>query len=145
MSNPAKAIGDFNICKDSADQFYSIAMWCQGNDIGDLISSFYPFAVNISFSCELYLKAIMIKRSSLSEFQKGHNLLLLYRALDANDQAALEKEFSTQYSAKTIEDFLDENQEVFIDWRYAMEQKVTLDISGFLAFGEALKKYISKI
>lgn len=141
-----KATGDFRVCIESANQFYSVAEWCFNRDAVDFMTNaMYPFVVNISFACELYIKAIMIKNSSLSEFERGHNLLDLYQALEAKDQAALEHEFTARYSAKKLKDLLDENKTVFIDWRYALEKTVSADISGLKAFADSLIAYIRSL
>ena len=143
MAKQIKATGDFDVCLESADQFYVVATWCQDRDAVDfLTNTMYPYAVNISFACELYLKAIMIKRSSLSEFYKGHDLMALFNSLDASDQTALEANFNTRYQAKSLQEFLNKNKEVFIDWRYALENKVSVNITGFNAFAESLREYI---
>ncbi len=143
MGKQAKAVGDFDVCLESANQFYTVAKWCYDRNATDfLTNTMYPYAVNISFACELYMKAIMIKRSSLSEFYTGHDLLALFNSLDANDQMSLDSNFSARYSSKTLIDFLDENRAVFIDWRYALEKQVSVDISGFNAFAESMREFI---
>lgn len=146
MGKQAKAVGDYDVCLESANQFYSVATWCYDRDAIDfLTNTMYPYAVNISFACELYMKAIMIKRSSLSEFYTGHNLLALFNSLDANDQAVLNNDFSTRYPSKTLTDFLDENKAVFVDWRYALEKQVSVNTSGFNAFAESLREHIKRL
>lgn len=146
MGNTNKVTGDYKVCLESANQFYSVAVWCNDRNALDFMTNtMYPFAVNIAFACELYIKAIMIKQSSLSEFEKGHNLLDLFQSLDPKDQTALECEFTSHYSAKPLKDFLDENKTVFIDWRYALEKQVSVNVTGFIAFAESLRAYISNL
>lgn len=146
MGKQAKAVGEYDICLESANQFYSVATWCYDRNAFDfLTNTMYPYAVNISFACELYMKAIMIKRSSLSDFYIGHDLLALFNSLDANDQAALDSDFSAHYTSKPLKDFLDENKTVFIDWRYALEKQVSVNISGFNAFAESLREFIKRM
>lgn len=72
-----KKTGDFSVCKLEADSFLETAMWCSENVDNFLCGQMYPFAVNISLSCELYLKAIMIQSSSNCEFESGHDLKCL--------------------------------------------------------------------
>ena len=71
----------------------------------------YPYDVNISFAFEAYLKAIMIKQSSLSGFKTGYDLLSLFNSLDAKDQSTLDGDFRTRYLSKTLKDFLDEKKQ----------------------------------
>lgn len=146
MGKQSKAIGDFNVCLESANQFYSVAAWCYDRDAIDFMTNtMYPYAVNISFACELYLKAIMIKHSSQSEFNTGHDLLTLFNSLDANDQAAINNYFIISYPSKSLRDFLDENRAVFVDWRYALEKQVEVNVSGFNAFVEALREHLKNL
>lgn len=133
--------GDYEICKDSADQFLHVSKWCmeEGRYLTD---TFYPFAVNIAFACELYIKAIMIYRSPSDEFSSGHDLLDLYQELPPNDATAIESLFSNKYKKTDIRTFLRQNRKAFPDWRYAMEKGVSIDISGFEAFSHALVEQI---
>ena len=133
--------GDYEICKDSADQFLHVSNWCLENG-QYLTDTFYPFAVNIAFACELYLKAIMIYRSPSDEFISGHDLLKLYEGLSPNDATAIERLFSNIYKKADIKSFLGQNREAFPDWRYAMEKGVSIDITGFEAFSQALVEQI---
>ena len=139
----SKKTGDFLVCKESADQFYKVAQWCEDRDaLAFLNETMYPYAVNVSFACELYLKAIMLKRSGIDEFTQGHNLLDLFNSLDVQDKTNLETEFAQKYSEKTLIDFLDENKDVFISWRYALEKDVQINYSGFTAFAEVLNRFV---
>lgn len=133
--------GDYGVCKDSANQFLYVSKWCL-QDGRYLTDTFYPFAVNIAFACELYLKAIMIYRSPNDEFIPVHDLLELFEGLSPNDVTAVEKLFSNKYKKADIKTFLRENREVFPAWRYAMERGVSIDISGFEAFSQALVEQI---
>lgn len=139
----SKKTGDFLVCKESADQFYKVAKWCEDRDALEFLNeTMYPYAVNVSFACELYLKAIMLKRSGIDEFTQGHNLLDLFNSLDVQDKTNLETEFAQKYSEKTLIDFLDENKDVFISWRYALEKDVQINYSGFTAFAEVLNRFV---
>lgn len=60
-----KKQGDFQVCRDSANQFKNVASWCfDGHGAEFLIETLYPYAVNAAFACELYLKAIQIWESA---------------------------------------------------------------------------------
>ena len=133
--------GNYGICKESADQFLYVSRWCMENG-RYLTDTFYPFAVNVAFACELYLKAIMTYRSPNDEFIAGHDLFELYTGLSPNDATAIESLFSNKYKKTDIKTFLQQNRETFPDWRYAMEKGVIIDINGFEAFSQALIEQI---
>ena len=61
---------------------------------------------------EIYLRAIIIKKSGTDEFTQGHNLLNLFNNLDAPERISLQTEFAKKYPEKTLIDFLKENKEV---------------------------------
>ena len=143
MAKTTKGTGDFAVCKEAADQFLAIAQKSKGETCMDyLMTGFYPYAVNVAFACELYLKAIMIIRSQSDEFDTGHNLKKLFNGLEIIDATYIENEFQTQFSAKTLSEFLTDNGDVFINWRYALEKAVAIDVTGFDVFADILKKYV---
>ena len=138
--------GNFEVCKDAANQFYNVANWCSDKSLPDYIeNTFYPFAVNAALSCELYFKAIMVYRSPDDEFFTGHDLRQLFNNLSKTDSQNISQAFSLQYTAKTIETFLDENKDTFVDWRYALEKKVTVNLSGFIALLSVLNTYVNSL
>lgn len=139
-------VGDFSVCKEAAEQFYITAQRCKGENMADyMFGGFYSYAVNIAFSCELYLKAIMIHRSPSNEFFTGHGLSALFSHLDSVDSQAIKRNFDSRFSSKDLETFLIENNKVFEEWRYALEGSVTMDISGFEAFSEILHDYVQAL
>lgn len=52
-------IKDVEVCKEEAKQFLSLARLCEEN-VDSFLSYIYPFSVNITFACELFLKAILL-------------------------------------------------------------------------------------
>lgn len=143
---PTIKVGDFSVCKEAAEQFYITAQRCRGENMADyLFGGFYSYAVNIAFSCELYLKAIMIHRSPNNEFFTGHELSDLFSHLDSADSQVIEKNFAGKLPAKDLHTFLINNSKVFEEWRYALEGAVTMDISGFEAFSEILHDYVQPL
>lgn len=145
MSNNT-VVGDFKVCKEAANQFYYVAKWCLDRDAVDyLINTFYPCSVNISFACELYLKAIMIYRSTTDAFFKGHNLKELFNNLESLDNQSITSKFASKYNNKSIIDFLEENKTVFVDWRYALEKQVEIDLTGFMIFADTLRDYVESL
>ena len=145
--NMATSIGDFETCRLAANQFVNVANFCyKDKNPGEyMLDTFYPYAVNASLACELYIKAIMIYRSTNNEFETGHDLRELYDKLPTHDAQALSQEFSKLYSFSTLEQFLDENGQVFVRWRYAFENTVAINISGFECLLSVLNDYVSKL
>lgn len=146
MTKTNKSIGSFDVCKDAADQFFAVANKCFGKDPMEyLANGFYPYAVNIAFACELYVKAIMIFRSQNDEFFRGHDLKDLFSYLDTSDFNNIEKQFESQLSKKSFSSFLVENGKTFVDWRYALEAQVSIDLSGFNVLANILKDYVNTL
>lgn len=137
-------IGDYSVCVNEASAFLSVAKSCC-DDTGEFLSGkMYPFAVNCSFSCELFIKAIMISKSAKDEFERGHDLKMLFESLDLTDQNAITAIYNTKCS-KPLTELLGESGRAFEDWRYALEKGVSICVTGILSFAEALQEYITTI
>ena len=133
-------VGDYRVCIDEATAFLDVAKSCVDN-IGEfLYGRMYPFAVNASFSCELFIKAIMIKQSPTDEFVRGHDLKKLYNTLTDKDRTAIKSIYDGKCS-KPLDELLDESGKAFEDWRYALEKGVSICVDGIIAFAEALQEY----
>lgn len=133
-------VGDYKVCIDEATAFLNVAKSCIDN-IGEFLSGkMYPFAVNASFSCELFIKAIMIKQSPTQEFSRGHDLKQLFDALDNKDRTAIRSAYNKKCS-KSLDELLDESGKAFEDWRYALEKHVSICVTGIIAFAEVLQEY----
>lgn len=78
-----------------------------------------PFYINCLFSCELYLKSLLVlKGLSKNEIKnKSHNLKSLFEALDEEDQINI-KNILTAEIQDDVLDFLDSIKRDFIDMRY---------------------------
>lgn len=135
-----KLVGDYQVAINEATAFLDIAKSCT-DDVGEfLLGKMYPFAVNASLSCELFIKAIMIKNSPISEFERGHDLKKLYSALESNERSAIESLYNKK-CIKPLCELLDESGNAFIEWRYALEKGVSICVDGIIAFAEALQEY----
>ena len=146
MSKKQKSVGDFKVCKEEANQFYAIAVWCDDRDaVQFLYETMYPYAVNVAFACELYIKAIQLFESSINEFTKGHNLKELFDGIEESTRNNIKSKFEEVYSGMALEDFLAENGETFVEWRYALENGVRVNISGFEAFSKVLHDYVNAL
>lgn len=138
-----KKVGDFSVCKLEADSFLETAMWCSENVDNLLCGQMYPFAVNISLSCELYLKAIMIQSSSNCEFESGHDLKYLFDHISNDKQKTIASLYS-QKCSKCLEELFKESALAFNSWRYAMESGDSICVDGMIAFAESLKNCVEQ-
>ncbi len=117
-----KIKGNYNLAFSEAEVFYETACMCDAEHLKlDMNSSFlFPFVVNITFACELYLKSIMMSISEDNEFVKTHDLLILFNNLgDDKIKDMLQKSFEEQ--GKDLLIFLEQHKNHFIDFRYAFE------------------------
>lgn len=117
-----KIKGNYNLAFSEAEVFYETACMCDAEHLKlDMNSSFlFPFVVNITFACELYLKSIMMSISEDNEFVKTHDLLILFNNLgDDKIKDMLQKSFEEQ--GKDLLIFLEHHKNHFIDFRYAFE------------------------
>lgn len=142
---------EFRTCKKEAAAFLGVAEWIdkRGNLGTFLDGDMYPYFVNAAFSCELYIKAIMIYNSPNGDFEIGHDLAELFRKLPLSDKAKIEKEYtqrvcSLQNSWK-FNKMLDEIKDNFINWRYAFERDMASHIQEPLIFAEVLKDYVGDL
>ena len=133
-------VGDYQVCIDEATAFLNVAKLCTDDISGFLLGKMYPFVVNVSFSCELFIKAIMIKQSPTQEFSQGHDLGQLFNTLDDKDKAAIRSAYKEKCS-KPLDELLDESSKAFKDWRYALEKGASICVTGIIAFAEALQEY----
>lgn len=90
-----------------------------------------PAVVNISLSCELFLKVLLSIHQITS---KKHDLLSLYKELPKN----LQDEILVQNSSTFFED-LKMISNLFIKWRYLYEQMQPLHYSFLYQFAEQLQ------
>lgn len=65
---------------NEADLFLWVAQKIEDSD-EFLCGEMYPFTVNATFACELYMKAILIHNSADGTIARGHNLDELFNAL----------------------------------------------------------------
>lgn len=118
-----KIKGNFNLAFIEAEAFFETACMCESKHLKlDMNSSFlFPFVVNLTFACELYLKSIMMSISEDNEFVKTHDLLILFNNLgDDKIKAVLQESFEEHGQDLLI--FLVHHKNHFIDFRYAFEE-----------------------
>lgn len=139
----ATSEGNYKVCVNEAQSFLSVAEQILKNGYEHLLDgSMYPFVVNLSFSCELFMKAIMIFRSVSNEFERGHELLKLFQLLPASDQSDIERIYSAK-GGKTLHELLATNNNTFQEWRYALEGPVEINLSAMRIFAQSLGDYVS--
>ena len=80
-----------------------------------------PYVINLSFACELYMKALLLLNGiSFPKGQNGHNFKELYQRLPESDRETIEKKFGT---APCVFHFIDTHPKIFTDYRYPYERK----------------------
>lgn len=134
---------DLSVCINEADSFLWVARKIEDSD-QFLCGGMYPFTVNAAFACELYMKAILIHFSSDGTIVKGHKLDELFKVLPDDAQSQIEASFNEQYK-HDLDILLTEISTAFIDWRYAFEHGVAINVTGILAFATALEEYVNTI
>lgn len=71
-----KRIGYWSECVETASTFFDVARE-RSSEVMDSIPSskyIYTFVVDYAFACELYLKALMMRRNDNRELESGHSL-----------------------------------------------------------------------
>lgn len=130
----------FEICREEANQFLNLAKK-SCTDVNEYMSYMYAVSVNIFFSCELSLKAILIY-NQMQENIKTHEIKKLFDLLPEN----IKDEIRKQYSGKEkIDNLLSEINNQFVDWRYAFEKLVSAHIDDTIQFAEILCDYLKNI
>ena len=142
--------GNFEVCIQEAEGFLETAQWCSRDKVFMSEQMRYPFVVNISFACELYIKAIMIYESKNNSFIVGHNLLELFTNMSPIAQAAIrdayERKAGDSLPSESLEQFLGMCKNDFKDWRYAFQKGgLTANASNYLHFVFGLKDYVEEI
>lgn len=95
-------------------------------------------SVNLAFSCELYLKAILYELDV--DFGKTHRISDLYRLLPEEQQKRIKENVHFQYEKRdNFELVLEEINDTFIFLRYAHERKaIVSDWGAYLLFIQQL-------
>lgn len=122
----------------SATDYYNASKMLRRN-----LDYFLVALTNVAFSCELYLKALLIgfdkDYQDKSIVTDPHNLEDLFRALPANEQRYIGNNIYLQEKSE-FELLLHENGNAFIVYRYACERKDICGHADFLfAFADILK------
>ena len=140
---------DIVLCINEANAFFAIGEYCneidrtaQSQAFIPVYDAFYSFPaiVNLSFACELYLKAIIYWHNKIVE--QGHNLQRLYHALSPDIQENINKHFMTYTKHTTIEETISIHELAFTCWRYGYEydnRNIEAYPENLLSLARALK------
>ena len=134
-------IYDLSVCINEADSFLFVAKKIEDDFDTFLCGGMYPFTVNAAFACELYIKAILIHTSADGTIPKLHKLDELFNLLPEDAKTQIEALFNKQYKHNLLS-LVSEISNAFIEWRYAFENGVKVNITGLLAFANSLQEYV---
>ena len=132
-----------SVCINEADSFLWAAQKIEDSD-EFLCGGMYPFTVNAAFACELYMKAILIHNSADGTIARGHKLDELFNALPKDAQNQIETCFNKKLK-HDLHSLLAEISTAFVEWRYAFERGVKINVTGILAFATALQEYVDTL
>ena len=116
---------------------------------GMYINKIYPYIVNKSFSCEIYLKIIILCNND--NYGKIHTLRYLYnksKICDKFEKYILKnaKENNIEYDKEKLNKNLDNISNAFVEWRYVFESEELKIPDGFLnIFCDYLDSYCINI
>ena len=139
---------DYKACVANADDFYEIGCLVDKKlfkiDMDGLSYRYASvFAVNVSFACELYLKALIENKRSTPPFtHKQKELFSKLQEVDKNLAGKIEKEFNDIHPSSPLERVLEVNDNSFNDFRYLHEsafKKKAIHSTGLVALANILK------
>lgn len=135
----------FGVCFTEAKQFTKVANSVDQFNIDKMLNGgMYSFAVNISFACELFLKAIKIYETKGCNYKPTHNLCKLYNDISKQAKEKIKEEFEKE-NDHNIYKFLKKESNNFLAWRYAFERCAEINVSLFTIFSEILEKYVDEL
>ena len=146
--------GDYHLAVREADVFYDAACMCETKHLmSDGTSGhLYAFVVNLSFACEVYMKAIMIYSSEKNEFSGGHELNKLFEMLPQTVKDVVKAEFEQvprvvkKGEIRNLDTFLKTHKKAFETFRYAFQERekgknLVVYSTDLGTFANSLKKY----
>ena len=135
----------------NAKAFLKAAKVLNASENNDEMILIIPCAINVAFSCELFLKVLISK--STGSFKGLHGIYDLFQALDQNKKSSIETAFNTRvnfskpqnFSYNCFTDFLKEESDNFIEWRYSYENtKLSFTITAWIELAEILQSEADK-
>ncbi len=147
--------GNYEGALRAANEFYEAYKHIK-KKAGEMENFLYwdPIAINLAFSCEIYLKALRMLEND-GKFITGHDLKQLFDILEEKTKNEIEKDYQelcceepkVKNRYKDIEIFLKENNLVFVKWRYTFEEKqetIHFNVVELDVFNRALYKILSE-
>ena len=140
--------GHFRLAVSMGDSFYNTACVCEKDSPSEWLGNcLFPYVVNMSFACEVYMKAIMIHFSETNEFHTGHRLRELFDELDFEAQKSVREAFEQELTpwSQKLESFLAEHNNIFMDFRYPFQntdkEGLSVHLTDLGTFANCLKCY----
>lgn len=106
----------------------------------------FPYAINITFACELYLKILIDKTNG--NYATGHSISTLYNNLSSTDKNNILAKFNNTVISNNLDliTVLNSEGNSFIDWRYAFENtNISFTYSFWDEFASILKEYVESV
>lgn len=102
---------------------------------GTFINKIYPYIVNKSFACEIFLKIIILINNGT--YGRIHSLKDLYYQSGIGDKFENymldnARKNSIDYDARKLSDDLERISNAFVEWRYVFDSKELYAPEGFL-------------
>lgn len=140
-----KQYSDFFIAAITADGYFGTAKLIRSSihdGIECMLKYASPYIVNLAFSCELYMKALLLYRGIrfCTANGKGHDLRELYNQLCEEDKALICTKLKDPISAV---DLLQVQRNLFVNFRYPYEMKIPAPLE--LAPFEEITQTLSEI
>jgi hypothetical protein len=85
----------------------------------------------------------MIRRSTGSEYVRGHDLKQLFESLETGDRDEIRQMYEKKCPVP-LDQLLEESGKAFEEWRYALEKAASINVTGILAFAEVLQSFVKK-
>ena len=144
--------GHFRLAVSMGDSFYNTACVCEKDSPSEWLGNcLFPYVVNMSFACEVYMKAIMIHFSKTNEFSTGHELQKLFAKLNHEAQKSVREwyEQEPRVYCEKLDSFLEEHNDIFMDFRYPFQDKdkdkdkegLSVHVTGLGTFARSLNRY----
>jgi len=126
-------------CLHYANAFYNVV---SNIDLKD-IKMHIPFAVNVAFACELYIKYIMQKENG--QYEKEHCIHELFLKLAPSTQSFIENNYKQKCKIDLLTTLKEEGKN-FVNWRYAFENTdISICYTFWKEFSAVLKDYAESL
>lgn len=133
-------VADYTLCAEYASKYKFVADKLS-EDTLEMLYYLEPVVVNCAFSCELYLKAIILKRNEGNKREKVHDLKVLFNELPAEVRTSI---CNGKVDEEKLDEFLGEYGNAFLDWRYAFEKGVEMNMTMLFNFANLLEDYYER-